>query len=388
MIRFHYMSTFMSTSTYVVVITPLPDLASCRAKWLSLQERANHSFFQSWHWIGNWLESLPDTSHLRLLVVSARSGDPIALAILGVRRTLRHGVLPVRSLHLHSVGDKTFDCISAEYGNLLVARTHESTAWTAVLNYLHEHQPCWDELVLEGVSPTLVDSWTAKQLPHHVLRRVRTHFIPLDQVRASADHSCMALISAGTRAHIRRSQRSLEAKHGPVKLDIATTVDQAQRYMDAMKQLHERRWATRAGGGAFSRPYFESFHRSLVESGFGAGIIQLARISSGSQDVGYVYNFVYQGRVYFYQSGINYDAGTKRDSPGLLMQSLLINHNAKVGHTLYDLMAGDREYKRSLATESAELLWVALQQQRWKLALEEAARHVYHKLRTATRSAS
>src|SRR5262249_5655805 len=142
----------MSTSTYVVGIAPLPDLASCRAKWLSLQERANHSFFQSWHWIGNWLESLPDTSRLRLLVVSVR-GDLVALAILGARSTLRHGVLPVRSLHLHSVGDKTFDCISAEYGNLLVAHNHESTAWTAVLDYLHEHEPRWDELVLEGVSP-------------------------------------------------------------------------------------------------------------------------------------------------------------------------------------------------------------------------------------------
>jgi hypothetical protein len=41
--------------------------------------------------------------------------------------------------------------------------------------------------------------WTAKQLPHHVLRRDRTYFIQLDQVRASVDHSCMAL-SAGTRA--------------------------------------------------------------------------------------------------------------------------------------------------------------------------------------------
>src|SRR5262249_42756248 len=157
------------------------------------------------------------------LVVSVR-GDLVALAILGARSTLRHGVLPVRSLHLHSVGDKTFDCISAEYGNLLVAHNHESTAWTAVLDYLHEHEPRWDELVLEGLSPALVDAWTAKQLPHHVLWRARTYFIPLDQVRASADHNYVALISPGTRARIRRSQRSLEGKHGLVKLDIATTV--------------------------------------------------------------------------------------------------------------------------------------------------------------------
>jgi hypothetical protein len=48
-------------------------------------------------------------------------------------------------------------------------------------------------------------------------------------------------------------------------------------------------------------------------------------------------------------------------------------------------MAGDCHYKRSLANESAELLWVALQQRRRKLALEKAALRVYHKLGTATR---
>jgi len=109
-------------------------------------------------------------------------------------------------------------------------------------------------------------------------------------------------------------------------------------------------------------------------------VIQLARLRVGERAAGYLYNLVYRGHVYHYQSGIDYDIDS-RLSPGLVCQEYAVEFNQQRGHRIYDFMAGELKYKNDLATGSTEMLWLVLQQPRLKFRIEEWLRSCKARLR-------
>jgi len=120
-------------------------------------------------------------------------------------------------------------------------------------------------------------------------------------------------------------------------------------------------------------PFVRRFHRRLIERRLAAGEVQLARVRAGDTTIGCLYNFVWQGNVLFYQSGLAYESNSKL-KPGLVCHALAVEHAARAGHRSYDFLAGQSRYKQSLSTGARELVWARLQQPRLRFALENAAR--------------
>ena len=58
------------------------------ATWRTL-EKQNTCFFLSWQWIEHWLSALP-TTHTPMLAIFRRAGTPVAAAMFGRRRIVRH----------------------------------------------------------------------------------------------------------------------------------------------------------------------------------------------------------------------------------------------------------------------------------------------------------
>ena len=58
--------------------------------------------------------------------------------------------------------------------------------------------------------------------------------------------------------------------------------------------------------------------RRLLEAAFARGETQLLAIDAGPRRIGYIYNFLYRGRVYNYQSGFDYQVCDKHNRPGLV----------------------------------------------------------------------
>ncbi len=317
---------------------------------------------------------------LHLLTVS-RDGVLVAAGIWGVSRQRRYGLLPVDALHLNSTGTPMHDCIAAEYGGLIATRGHETSAWVETLQFLRDASPDWDELNLEGARPALLEAWSAMGLPHRIIRKDHAYFVSLSRVRESADCSFFSLLQSRARNRVKNTRRQIESRLGAVSLRVASTADEALQYLDELKNLHQLHWERRGVQGAFSHSYFELFHKRLIAESFDDGVIQLVRFNAGETILGYIYNFVHQGHVYFYQSGLNYDAATRGESPGLLLHALTIDWNAARGHMIYDLLAGESQYKKTLSTGSEELCWFALQQPRRKFQVERWARAMAGKTR-------
>jgi CelD/BcsL family acetyltransferase involved in cellulose biosynthesis len=145
--------------------------------------------------------------------------------------------------------------------------------------------------------------------------------------------------------------------------------------------LHRARWDSRTSPSTFCSAFSMDFHNRLIERTLALGSLQLLRLCAGDHIVGLLYNFVYAGKVYFYQSGIDYRTSQSNESPGLLLHARAIDFNAGLGHELYDFLAGDSQYKRSLAKHSNDLSWATVQAPRIRLRLESSLKRHYRRLR-------
>lgn len=368
----------------MIEITSLPELPLLEKRWQQLAASAPHSFFLSWQWISTWVHCVQPAVKPMLLTVS-KDGHLQAAALLVKRTIWRRHVLPVRIWILNATGDRRFDGICTEHNGLLASPQHEREAWAAILDHFSMQHKNWDEFHLVGVPQWLAAAWADRGLALRQSRLDVGRFLDLARVRAAPNCSCIAILAPRVRTRLRHTIASVERRFGPLVVSAAATIDEARSFFNELKDLHVKRWGNQSYGGAFDRPFFERFHHELIARCFVDGLIQLVRVKAGPVTLGLLYNFVYQGRVSFYQSGINYAAAGRGDSIGLLVHALVIDCNARRGQAIYDMLAGDAQYKRSLADLTTPLWWGALQTNRLKLRAENLMISCYLRLRSRVR---
>lgn len=355
------------------------DIAAIERLWTELEPRCDVSFFQSWGWVGCWLRTLPHER--RIVAAIVREGHVVVgLALFGKSRSMRHGVVSSLGYHLNETGDSQHDCLTIEYNGILAEPARLSDIVELCLGALVENAKDWDELFIGGVDARQSAAFTSAARKLHLAQRLLyekpCHFVDLDAARAKGDY--LSLVSANTRHQIRRATKIYE-EHGKVVLENARSAEESFSFLNDLEELHQAYWRTRGQPGSFANPYFVGFHRQLIRDRFAAGEIQLARIASASRVIGYLYNFVYRGRVYTYQSGFQYEVDNKR-KPGLVSHHLAIEHHLRAGARVYDFLAGDGQHKQSLATNVHSLVWLVAQRKRLKFRIENALRQVKHTL--------
>jgi len=89
--------------------------------------------------------------------------------------------------------------------------------------------------------------------------------------------------------------------------------------------------------------------------------------------------------VLFYQSGLAMPEHA-HEKPGYLCHARAIEHSARAGHAIYDLLGGDARYKANLATDSTRLVWLRVQHRRPWFALEDLATRVLRSSRARSSS--
>jgi CelD/BcsL family acetyltransferase involved in cellulose biosynthesis len=346
--------------------------------WCELERRAEASFFQSWHWIGTWLDCLHPAVGAGFLRVE-REGAVVGLGILVPRTVYRHRLLRSRGLFLNCTGDPRLDDITIEHNGFLAERGAEREVAQACVEHLLAKRADWDELFLDGMrDPELVDGLSLEHARVRTRSRGPCRYVDLAALRAGGQEYVAAL-GRSTRYNIRRSLREYE-KRGALKLDEATDPVRARAHLQGLSHFHQRYWKQQGEPGSFSNEFFATFHDRLIERAFSSGAIQLLRVTAGEAELGYLYNYVYRGRVYNYQSGFDYAGGSLHERPGLVSHVLAIEDALRKGHAVYDFMAGDSDYKRNLSTASQTLAWQVIQRPRLKLRIEDVLRRVRRRL--------
>jgi hypothetical protein len=324
-------------------------------------------YFLSWGWIENWLAALPVDETPALAMLST-GGDPTAAFFLGRRRLRRHFVVPSYALYFNATGSPRHDELRIEHNGLL-ASPGARRSLGAIIDLLPGE---WDELFLPAVDRYAFDDLgAAAALDRYRVRIDRESaapYVDLEAVR-SIEGGYVSLLGASTRTQLRRARRVI----GAVEVEVASDEPSALAIWGELLRLYARRWATRGERGAFADPWFERFHRRLIQARLPAGEIQLIRVHAGGTTIGCLYNFVYRGRVLFYQSGL-----ARFDDPhvksGLLCHAAAVEYNALAGHAVYDLLGGGSRSKQSLATGAARLVWLRVQRPRMRFAVEDRVR--------------
>lgn len=346
------------------------DRERVRQLWLHLTADGAPSYFLSWSWIENWLEMLP--AHFDVQMACFREAGAPALGCLLVRSTFaRQGIFRGRSLAIHETGDWAYDSLYVEY-NGFVGR-HDAAAQVLPLLWSLPHP--WHEIEFSGLD---AHGFPGEQLMQEsgpfevvVTQQRDAHYINLNAVRAKKDY--LALLSSNTRSQIRRSERLYAETHGAVTVEIAQDLTQAREFYEEMLDLHQRSWEQRGQESHFLRPWIQEFHKRLIVERFASGEIQLVRVRAGEYTIGCLYNFVYSGRVYFYQGGLvqEYDNKLK---PGMVSHAAAIQHCAGLGLAEYDFLAGLEQYKERMGTDRRTLVWARVQRPLLRFKMEKLAR--------------
>jgi hypothetical protein len=337
--------------------------------WCGLLETCEHDYFLSWGWISNWLESLPREVEVRL-VVGYLEDRPALAFFLGSTRRWKYGILPTRTISLNTTGIRSLDQLYIEYNSVLCIPGLRFDM-ASILGMLG-NKP-WHEFSLPGLSSVfarqagLLDEKSIPQVGVLLEEELTSFYVDLQKVRA-AKMDYLQLLSSNKRSQIRRSVKEYQ-KDGEIQIEAAQNVAQALDMFAILADLHQQEWQKRGKPGVFANPYLFDFHKRLIAARFDAGEIQILKISTPVATIGYLYNFVYQCKVLFYQSGLNYQPGNLY-RPGLVSHYYAILHNAHSDMQVYDFMAGEAGYKSSLATDSMPMYWMRLIHGAWRYAAE------------------
>jgi CelD/BcsL family acetyltransferase involved in cellulose biosynthesis len=357
------------------LLDPFTQADDVEAIWLSLLGRGSHSFFLSWGWVSTWLNTLPADTALHLYVGYLKD-DVVLCFFAGFTVERRHWIFRSRSLFLNATGRRFHDKIAIEHNAILI----DSAFRVDVVDLVDcVPGPAWDEFHLPGISHDAYDglkrTMQNRKLDVVVQRDCSSFFVDLQRVR---DEGYFSLLSPNKRQQIRRSMREYE-KGGAIRIVAASALDEARQMLRELAVLHEREWAQRGTQGAFSNNYFSRFHETLIDGLFHKGEIQVLRIDTESLTIGYLYNFLYQGNAYFYQSGLNYMPGNVH-RPGLVAHYMAVHLNADLNYAIYDFLGGDSQYKASLSTDVAPMMWAKLQKRRVRFRIENMMKAAKRKL--------
>lgn len=357
-----------------VTLEPLPELDKLQDIWIGLEERANCSFFLSWTWIGSWLPTI--SQHPELLV--ARVGtEVVGLGMVLTRMVMRHRVMPVWTLFLHQTGDPSEDIITIEYNDVLADRQIEQDVREACLRFLVQRQSVGrrriGELVLGGLHEALSEDIKKLDRPCRELASIGSARVDLAALRR-AGKAYQDSLRSSTARRLQRSISLYQAR-GNIELSSASSVEEALQFFDLAGSLHQERWIAKGHPGAFAYPFYIDFHRRLIRAAFPKGHVELLRVQVGGKPIGFLYNFLYRRKVYYYFSGFRFE-DDNRLKPGLLCHRLCIEQHLSNGMDVYDFMGGEQRYKLELGQPGPRIIAMAVQRPNLLLAAERPIRRL------------
>jgi CelD/BcsL family acetyltransferase involved in cellulose biosynthesis len=343
--------------------------------WSDLAATSPHaSFFLTPEWVESWIETFGDLLKPQILVFEC--SEQAVGACLLVRRTVRRGPLDLIRIYLNTAGEDEADSPCIEFNNILCREGYEWAVASALASHLASQS--WDEFAIVGISqgPVLEAlSHAFADLKEEAVWR-SSYYVDLARIRDS-NQAYDSVLSRKWRQHLRQSMK-LYAQIGELHVEPATCISSALEMLDQLSALHQRTWIGRGKPGAFGSPRFVDFHRRLIRRSKDKGNVQLLRVAAGDETIGFRYNFIQRGKIYCYQSGLNYREDD-RYRPGVVVHGCAIQYYLEQSAREYDFLAGDTQYKQSLSTDSRSLGWITFQRLNTKnrvIGLLQAAREI------------
>lgn len=207
-------------------------------EWLDLQNRADCSYFQSWGWIGTWLEQI--AVDMQPLLVNVLQGERrIGMGLFAPGEIKRHFFIHTRAMFLNEYPYDGKNMV-IEYNGLLAERGYEETVYAEIIGYLLREYRKYDEFyfgaITDGQSLDSLKGAVDDRLHFMVNEESLAWQVDLSGVAPSLD-AYLSTLSKNRRGQIRRSLRYYE-RNGPIQLDEARDTEEALVFLEGLKVLH------------------------------------------------------------------------------------------------------------------------------------------------------
>ena len=334
----------------------------------------NGSIFTSGVWIQTWLDIYG--KNLDGIWVRWEHRGVVVGGCLLVTRVATKWLMPMRFIFLNATGETARRAPTPEYNDILYVHGYEESICADATQLVQSMR--WSQFHVLGYCENALVARVISGLPLAVAEsdKKAANFVNLATLTEIQFES--SLIGSGG-SRIRRNRRLYEKAEGNLKVVRARNLDEAMYFFNELATLHNLRWRTKGVNGTFLDKAVVEFHQRLIGSLWPLGSVDLISVRSVKNVIGYLYNFTMEKKVYFFQSGFAYEVGSKL-SPGLLTHTLCIEHYRQNGFCEYDFLAGDAQYKRTLAKEMRFLYWtVAYRNTLWS-RLQLLARRIKWRL--------
>jgi CelD/BcsL family acetyltransferase involved in cellulose biosynthesis len=341
------------------VIHDAAALARLTAPWRALLDRAAApSLSKTPTWLLAWWRQFGGLEGRKLCVIAlhdATSSELVALIPLCRRTVMVRRVLPIRRLELLATGEEQADEICSDYTGAIVAAGYEAEAAEVTGRLLVGGRlGGFDHLVMPRMSgedpfpAALAAALGRAGLQTTLEEDSACPYVPLP----STFEAYRQRLDRDRRYVVTRSLRELEKWAGPAGYArvVARTPAQLAEGRAILHSLHGERWSANGHDGVFTSDRFTRFHDDVMTSLLDSadGRLELQWLVVAGRPVVVLYNVVYRGRVYFYQSGRKLDV-PKGLKLGLAAHALALRAAMEEGHAEYDFLAGASQYKRQLA---------------------------------------
>jgi CelD/BcsL family acetyltransferase involved in cellulose biosynthesis len=358
--------------THIEICTP----DAIATEWAALCEASDDNEpMRHPMWLLPWWRTFGDGRRPHVLA-ARRSGRLVGVAPLVARR-----VWAYRRLEWLGSGEDEADEICSEYLGPVFA---DDDARRAVATELAASRG-WDELqmpAMDGAAPSTA-AWSRALID----AGLRVEATPAGEApRLALRKDWLASLGSDGRYLVKRSRRDFDAwAAGTARIDICNSVASFPAAKHALSTLHGERWADAGHTGVFTSARFAAFHDQAMADLLGRGALRLLTLSAHGRAVAALYNFVWNGRVYFYQSGRAVDLPQSL-RPGIVAHAAAIDAAHAEGLTAYDFLGGASQYKRKLSTELRPLVALRVSRAPARDAISELARRAVRAVRSRLQS--
>lgn len=307
-------------------------------QWDALLERSpSDTVFLRWSWIEAWRDAGGCAALPCVVLVRGDDGGVIGLAPL-YRATFRMGGL-VRLRALRAMADHA---TGAVYADWIVDADRAGPAVEAIARALAARRD-WDCIWMRnlatwtGARDRIVQGCQAAGFLHRERLRDFAAFTLPDSVEAY-----WASLSRTTKRAARSPERKM-ASRGPIEIQRCTTPGDVPRFLEALFDLHHRRWATKGDPGAFQRkPLEERFYRGFAPLAAEKGWLRITAARQGDAIRAIQYGYAYRGAYFGLQEGFDPEC----EGVGNLARVRMIEGCIQEGIRQIDFLAEFTENKR------------------------------------------
>lgn len=341
-------STIPADGLHLTLYEGAEGFAALRNEWNALLMRSRFpSIFLTWEWQTTWWDCL-GTGALRILTWRRPDGELVGIApLFGACHTPTH--------HWQVVG-----CTEvADYLDIISAAGHEADVYGGFLRFLQSEQALpWDAITLCNLHESslsyslLADMARQAGLTVTVTQEDVAPYLVLP----SSFEAYLQSLDKKQRHELRRKRNRLEREVSHWRWFVIATEEDLEPWVERFIALHRLASAEKE---AFMTPEMAYFFHRLARTMARVGWLALAFIEIEGEPAATFFNFAFHDRIWVYNSGFD-PARHAHLSPGIVLNSYLIEDAIARGYRIFDFLQGNEVYKYRFGAIDARVLNVTI----------------------------